>query len=180
MGSAPEWAACLIAPRRPCNESPPLPVAALLTPWIVTWSIAVDAQSCTNGSAVYIKSNAAANGLSCSSGNCHGTSVNRNRIQNAARDPARIDAALAGVPDNAEMTALTLRVSKRRDWWQQANLAGTCLTGTVPVYRMYNNGQTGAPVHRYTTDSTLRARMLAQGWISEGAGDVGVFICEPP
>ena len=63
---------------------------------------------------------------------------------------------------------------------QQANLVGACPPGTVPVYRMYNNGQTGAPNHRYTTDLAVRAQMLAQGWIPEGAGDVGVIMCAPP
>ena len=32
---------------------------------------------------------------------------------------------------------------------------GACAAGTVPVYRMYNDGQTGAPNHRFTTDLAL-------------------------
>ena len=56
---------------------------------------------------------------------------------------------------------------------------GTCATGTKPVYRMYNNGQGGAPNHRYTTEPSVRALMLAQGWIAEGYGAVGVIMCAP-
>src|SRR5258708_3216115 len=29
---------------------------------------------------------------------------------------------------------------------------GSCPTGTVPVYRLFNNGQGNAPNHRFTTD----------------------------
>ena len=48
--------------------------------------------------------------------------------------------------------------------------AGNCGSGSVPLYRLYNNGQTGAPNHRFTTSLTTRAEMLAQGWIAEGSG----------
>mgnify|MGYP000208009016 CR=1 FL=1 len=34
--------------------------------------------------------------------------------------------------------------------------------------RLYNDGQGGAPNHRYTTLVTIRDAMLAQGWIAEG------------
>ena len=54
--------------------------------------------------------------------------------------------------------------------------AGTCAAGTVPLYRLYNNGQTGAPNHRYTTSLVVRSQMLAQGWIAEGSG-IGVIGC---
>ena len=56
---------------------------------------------------------------------------------------------------------------------------GNCAAGMKPVYRMYNNGQGGAPNHRYTTDSSVRALMLAQGWIPEGYGAIGVMMCAP-
>ena len=49
----------------------------------------------------------------------------------------------------------------------------------MPVYRMYNNGQGGAPNHRYTTDLAVRAQMLVQGWIAEGYGKIGVIMCSP-
>jgi probable HAF family extracellular repeat protein len=57
--------------------------------------------------------------------------------------------------------------------------AGNCAAGTQPIYRLYNNGQGGAPNHRYTTSLVVRAQMLAQGWISEGSGDNGVTMCAP-
>ena len=57
--------------------------------------------------------------------------------------------------------------------------AGACAAGTLPLYRLYNNVQSGAPNHRYTTRLTTRSEMLAQGWIAEGAG-TGVIGCAPP
>lgn len=56
---------------------------------------------------------------------------------------------------------------------------GTCLPPSVPLYRLYNNGQGGAPNHRYTTRVDVRATMIANGWIPEGLG-VGVVACVPP
>ena len=43
------------------------------------------------------------------------------------------------------------------------DIAGTCPAATIPLYRMYNDGQSGAPNHRYTTSLDMRAAMLAQG-----------------
>ena len=57
---------------------------------------------------------------------------------------------------------------------------GSCAAGLAPVYRLYNNGQGGAPNHRYTTDLTVRAQMIAQGWVPEGLGPDGVEMCSPP
>jgi hypothetical protein len=57
-------------------------------------------------------------------------------------------------------------------------LDGTCPAGTIPVYRMYNNGMGGAPNHRFTTDTNVRAQMLAAGRIPEGYG-IGVTFCSP-
>jgi len=57
-------------------------------------------------------------------------------------------------------------------------LDGTCAAGTVPVYRLYNDGQGGAPNHRYTTDLAVRAQMIEKGWIPEGRG-IGVLMCSP-
>ena len=37
-------------------------------------------------------------------------------------------------------------------------LAGTCPAGTVPVYRLYNDGHGAAPNHRYTTDPRCARR----------------------
>ena len=44
---------------------------------------------------------------------------------------------------------------------------GQCPSGTIPVYRLYNNGLTGAPNHRYTTSTAIRAQMIAQGYVAE-------------
>ncbi len=63
---------------------------------------------------------------------------------------------------------------------QYPSFTGVCPPNTVPVYRMYNNGMSGAPNHRYTTDFSVREQMLAQGWIPEGAGTIGVIMCSPP
>jgi mono/diheme cytochrome c family protein len=56
---------------------------------------------------------------------------------------------------------------------------GTCPTGTVAIYRLYNNGQGGAPNHRYTTDATVRDTMVAHGWVIEGNGPGFAFMCGP-
>ena len=52
----------------------------------------------------------------------------------------------------------------------------SCASGTVPVYRSYNNGfVTGAGSnHRYTTNTTVHQNMLNSGWINEG-----VVFCSP-
>ena len=56
---------------------------------------------------------------------------------------------------------------------------GSCAAGLTPVYRLYNNGQGEAPNHRYTTDLTVRAQMIAQGWVPEGLGPNAVEMCSP-
>ena len=61
----------------------------------------------------------------------------------------------------------------------EASDAGACPTGTQPIYRLYNNGQTGAPNHRYTNDPAVRSQMVAQGFIPEGKGPEGVGFCAP-
>ena len=58
-------------------------------------------------------------------------------------------------------------------------VTGICRSGTVPLYRIYNNGKSGAPNHRYTTDRTIQEEMVAQGWIPEGYGFLGVIGCVP-
>ena len=60
------------------------------------------------------------------------------------------------------------------------DVAGTCPANSLPVYRMYNNGQTGAPNHRFTTDYATRlAFSPALNWSHEGDGPVGVGFCAP-
>jgi hypothetical protein len=56
---------------------------------------------------------------------------------------------------------------------------GTCAAGTVPVYRLYNNGQGGAPNHRYVTMPLVRDQMLASGWVLEGNRPGLAFMCAP-
>jgi hypothetical protein len=58
------------------------------------------------------------------------------------------------------------------------NADGTCPAGTIPVYRMFNNGMGGAPNHRFTTDLTVRQQMIDAGYTPEGAG-IGVGWCAP-
>jgi hypothetical protein len=55
---------------------------------------------------------------------------------------------------------------------------GTCPFGSIPVYRLYNNGMGGAPNHRLITDINEHAQMLAAGWVAEGYG-IGVTFCSP-
>ena len=55
----------------------------------------------------------------------------------------------------------------------------TCPAGTAPLYRLYNNGQGGAPNHRYTDDLALLDAMVAHGWIFEGDASTKVFACIP-
>ncbi len=56
---------------------------------------------------------------------------------------------------------------------------GVCAAGLIPVYRLYNLNQGGVPNHRYTTDSAVRAQMIAQGWVAEGLGPNAVEMCSP-
>ena len=57
---------------------------------------------------------------------------------------------------------------------------GSCAAGLIPVYRLYNKGQGGAPNHRYTTDVAVRTQMIADGWVPEGLGADAVAMCSPP
>jgi serine protease len=53
---------------------------------------------------------------------------------------------------------------------------GNCSAATLPLYRLYNDGQSAAPNHRYTTSRTIRADMIVKGWTPEGSG-LGVIGC---
>jgi hypothetical protein len=79
---------------------------------------------------------------------------------------------------------LTLRSNYN---WQYEGLAfyvaspttsGACASGYSKVYRLYNNGKSGAPNHRYTTSTSVRTQMMGQGWVPEGYGE-GVAFCSP-
>lgn len=49
-----------------------------------------------------------------------------------------------------------------------ASSTGSCAAGTVPVHRLYNNGQGGKPNHRYLTEAADIAVVLERGWVDEG------------
>jgi len=55
---------------------------------------------------------------------------------------------------------------------------GGCPAGNVPVYRLYNNGQGGAPNHRFTTSEAIQLAMIRDGYQPEGRG-TGVGMCSP-
>jgi YVTN family beta-propeller protein len=57
--------------------------------------------------------------------------------------------------------------------------AGNCPAGTAPLYRVCNNGLSGAPNHRYTANRAVRDAMVAQGWSAEGNGSDVIFACTP-
>lgn len=85
-------------------------------------------------------------------------------------------------PDSAECNEV-----RDNTVWQYEGVAGysasptatgTCLIG-IPLYRLYNNGMSGAPNHRYTTSVAMRSAMLTQGWTPEGLGPLGVIACVP-
>ena len=53
--------------------------------------------------------------------------------------------------------------------------AGSCASGTTPVYRTYNNGASrNDSNHRFTVDATVQAKMVAAGHANEG-----VVMCAP-
>jgi hypothetical protein len=60
-----------------------------------------------------------------------------------------------------------------------ADANGLCGAGTIPLYRLYNNGMGGAPNHRYTASLVILNQMLAAGWLFEGNGNTKVFACVP-
>jgi hypothetical protein len=79
-------------------------------------------------------------------------------------------------------------LGSNRDWTFEAvgfwvasadPVTGSCPTGTQAVYRLYNNGQGGAPNHRYTTDPAVRVEMLGRGYVAEGYGPEGIGFCAP-
>ncbi len=52
---------------------------------------------------------------------------------------------------------------------------GACPEGGIPVYRLWNNRVDSN--HRYTTDISVRAAMIAKGYTSEGYGSDGIAMC---
>jgi len=53
---------------------------------------------------------------------------------------------------------------------------GACEAPLVPLYRLWN----GRVNHRYTTSLEIRAQMIAQGYVPEGYGPLGVAMCVGP
>ena len=56
----------------------------------------------------------------------------------------------------------------------QLPTGGVCPAGTQILYRLYNQGQTGAPNHRYTTSLAIRSQMIAQGFVPEDSNNACV------
>jgi hypothetical protein len=52
---------------------------------------------------------------------------------------------------------------------------GNCPSGTLPVYRFFNNRHDAN--HRYTVDLSVRRAMLNRGWVPEGNGPNAVVMC---
>lgn len=61
----------------------------------------------------------------------------------------------------------------------QPDANGNCPIDRRALYRLYNNGMSGAPNHRYTTSLDVRLEMVGRGWISEGWGPRGTIACVP-
>ena len=54
---------------------------------------------------------------------------------------------------------------------------GVCPTDTMEVYRVFDNRPDAN--HRYMTDKTIEAQMVAKGWVAEGDGPNLVVMCAP-
>jgi uncharacterized repeat protein (TIGR01451 family) len=56
-------------------------------------------------------------------------------------------------------------------------VSGACPGDSQPVYRLWNGRRDSN--HRYTVDASVRAAMIALGYVSEGYGPDGVAMCAP-
>ena len=54
---------------------------------------------------------------------------------------------------------------------------GACPAGTIPVFRLWN--QRADSNHRYTTDSVVKAQMIAAAYVPEGYGPPASIMCAP-
>jgi DNA-binding beta-propeller fold protein YncE len=54
---------------------------------------------------------------------------------------------------------------------------GACPPDTVKVFRLWNNRADSN--HRYTADATVKAAMLAKGYVAEGYGPDATIMCAP-
>jgi len=57
----------------------------------------------------------------------------------------------------------------------QPSASGACQSGTVPVYRVWN--QRADSNHRYTTSVAVRDEMVLRGYVAEGYGPDSVAMC---
>ncbi len=57
------------------------------------------------------------------------------------------------------------------------SVTGACAVNEVPVYRLWN-GRADSN-HRYTTSTTVKAQMIAAGYVAEGYGPDQVGMCAP-
>ncbi|RFC36922.1 MAG: delta-60 repeat domain-containing protein [Candidatus Nitrotoga sp. LAW] len=80
-----------------------------------------------------------------------------------------------------QLQAITPATQKRwnfesLDFISTLPINGTCPTGTVPVYRAYNNGFARGvdSNHRFSSDATAIQEVVIRGWINEG-----VVMCAP-
>jgi predicted outer membrane repeat protein len=56
-------------------------------------------------------------------------------------------------------------------------VAGVCPAGTMQIYRVFSNRPDAN--HRYMTDKSIRAQMVAKNWLAEGDGPDLVVMCSP-
>jgi hypothetical protein len=56
-------------------------------------------------------------------------------------------------------------------------VAGVCPMNSTQVYRVFSNRADAN--HRYMTDKSVRAAMVAKGWLAEGDGPDLVVMCAP-
>jgi len=63
--------------------------------------------------------------------------------------------------------------------WRLPDGLGRCDLGQRPLYRFYNDAESGAPNHRYTTSLRVADQMRSEGWIPEGDGRTQAFACVP-
>ena len=60
-------------------------------------------------------------------------------------------------------------------WIEVPDGTGKCRSGTMPVYRFFNNRHDAN--HRHTIDLSVKRAMHNRGWVPEGVN--GVAICSP-
>ena len=74
--------------------------------------------------------------------------------------------------DAAECAGLKLNpdwIYEKIAFHAEVPAGGACAAGTVPVYRMYNDGQTAAPNHRFSTETSIYQQFTTTlGWSPEG------------